>query len=115
MAVTVQHHPEQPCFYYQEGGTQAYLEYTLSNQIMTIEHTWVPTELGGRGIAAALTQAALQMARKHQWQVRPQCSYAARFIEKNQQYQDRKSTRLNSSHVAISYAVFCLKKKKKNR
>src|SRR5690606_41431132 len=28
---------------------------------------------------------------------------------------DRKSTRLNSSHVKISYAVFCLKKKKKNK
>src|SRR5690606_41554541 len=28
-------------------------------------------------------------------------------------HQDRKSTRLNSSHVKISYAVFCLKKKKK--
>src|SRR5437870_7081510 len=28
-------------------------------------------------------------------------------------FADRKSTRLNSSHVAISYAVFCLKKKKK--
>src|SRR5690625_6736230 len=28
---------------------------------------------------------------------------------------DRKSTRLNSSHVAISYAVFCLKKKKTRR
>src|SRR5437660_6794721 len=28
--------------------------------------------------------------------------------------QDRKSTRLNSSHVAISYAVFCLKKKKQD-
>src|SRR5690606_39614497 len=28
--------------------------------------------------------------------------------------QDRKSTRLNSSHVKISYAVFCLKKKKNN-
>src|SRR5690554_7363333 len=28
-------------------------------------------------------------------------------------YIDRKSTRLNSSHVRISYAVFCLKKKKK--
>src|SRR5690625_6687846 len=27
-------------------------------------------------------------------------------------FKDRKSTRLNSSHVAISYAVFCLKKKK---
>src|SRR5690606_41263865 len=31
------------------------------------------------------------------------------------QFRDRKSTRLNSSHVKISYAVFCLKKKKKNR
>src|SRR5688572_32627776 len=29
-------------------------------------------------------------------------------------FQDRKSTRLNSSHSQISYAVFCLKKKKKN-
>src|SRR2546426_8201339 len=28
---------------------------------------------------------------------------------------DRKSTRLNSSHLLISYAVFCLKKKKRNR
>src|SRR6266496_1992508 len=28
---------------------------------------------------------------------------------------DRKSTRLNSSHVEISYAVFCLKKKKNNK
>src|SRR5437667_1175334 len=28
---------------------------------------------------------------------------------------DRKSTRLNSSHITISYAVFCLKKKKKDQ
>src|SRR5690349_23643561 len=34
----------------------------------------------------------------------------ADFVE-----EDRKSTRLNSSHVEISYAVFCLKKKKKKR
>src|SRR5699024_11597620 len=30
-------------------------------------------------------------------------------------FEDRKSTRLNSSHVSISYAVFCLKKEKKNK
>src|SRR5690625_7113993 len=34
------------------------------------------------------------------------------FIPKEMMSLDRKSTRLNSSHVAISYAVFCLKKKK---
>src|SRR5690625_6346665 len=33
------------------------------------------------------------------------------YIRKEDFFQDRKSTRLNSSHVAISYAVFCLKKK----
>src|SRR4051812_49646523 len=37
------------------------------------------------------------------------------LIEKLQISEDRKSTRLNSSHMSISYAVFCLKKKKKIR
>src|SRR2546426_9117760 len=32
-----------------------------------------------------------------------------------QVHRDRKSTRLNSSHLVISYAVFCLKKKKKHK
>src|SRR3712207_8791264 len=40
--------------------------------------------------------------------VRPRCAAASRPDA------DRKSTRLNSSHANISYAVFCLKKKKKN-
>src|SRR5205814_9029371 len=35
--------------------------------------------------------------------------------EQPDQYPDRKSTRLNSSHLGISYAVFCLKKKKKQQ
>src|SRR3712207_8654989 len=35
-------------------------------------------------------------------------------IVANQPKQDRKSTRLNSSHANISYAVFCLKKKKQH-
>src|SRR6266498_5149573 len=36
--------------------------------------------------------------------------HATKLVQRNL---DRKSTRLNSSHVRISYAVFCLKKKKK--
>src|SRR5437870_9091705 len=39
---------------------------------------------------------------------------ASTFMGSTYVMQDRKSTRLNSSHVAISYAVFCLKKKKKH-
>src|SRR5690606_41454568 len=38
-------------------------------------------------------------------------TYPLPFLEKKSCCLDRKSTRLNSSHVKISYAVFCLKKK----
>src|SRR3989454_3711989 len=41
------------------------------------------------------------------WRQRPRAAPSQRL--------DRKSTRLNSSHLVISYAVFCLKKKKKVR
>src|SRR5439155_12994775 len=44
--------------------------------------------------------------------LRPRAWLVLRFLALHAG-RDRKSTRLNSSHVAISYAVFCLKKKKK--
>src|SRR5438876_3126482 len=43
---------------------------------------------------------------------RPVPEGPARVHRSGQAQQDRKSTRLNSSHPSISYAVFCLKKKK---
>src|SRR5699024_12243005 len=47
-------------------------------------------------------------------QLIPLCySYVNYCLNKVILKEDRKSTRLNSSHVSISYAVFCLKKKKK--
>src|SRR5256885_5875950 len=45
--------------------------------------------------------------------VHVQIDDARHFILTTDQKLDRKSTRLNSSHLVISYAVFCLKKKKK--
>src|SRR3712207_8404964 len=44
---------------------------------------------------------------------RPQVEGVDRVVPDVHRLQDRKSTRLNSSHANISYAVFCLKKKKK--
>src|SRR5205814_8362681 len=45
-----------------------------------------------------------------------QCALHFYFVRRGGKYviRDRKSTRLNSSHLGISYAVFCLKKKKQN-
>src|SRR5262245_64548373 len=41
-----------------------------------------------------------------------QKTFKAYAVERTAPQRDRKSTRLNSSHLGISYAVFCLKKKK---
>src|SRR5256885_12750859 len=48
-----------------------------------------------------------------------QLGMVSEFVNKETEaknwYEDRKSTRLNSSHLVISYAVFCLKKKKQEQ
>src|SRR2546426_4384264 len=46
---------------------------------------------------------------------RPADRTGVRGIPTERVAEDRKSTRLNSSHLVISYAVFCLKKKKKKK
>src|SRR3712207_8624865 len=62
-----------------------------------------------RDLAADVLAEALRRAADHLeaalYEEIPQCRLVQRAI------QDRKSTRLNSSHANISYAVFCLKKK----
>src|SRR5690625_6347421 len=50
---------------------------------------------------------AIRPKNKHKSDIKSAIDETAKYPVK----QDRKSTRLNSSHVAISYAVFCLKKK----
>src|SRR3712207_7362354 len=50
-------------------------------------------------------------AQAHVDQINAALDLLRRFLDWDR---DRKSTRLNSSHANISYAVFCLKKKKKN-
>src|SRR5256885_12634770 len=44
-----------------------------------------------------------------------QVTYTRELLKEMSLGRDRKSTRLNSSHLVISYAVFCLKKKKKTK
>src|SRR6266496_1765682 len=74
------------CFFFNDPATTAI--YTLSL------HDALPLHVHARALQVRLEL----LVRKRRHRPRPD--------------QDRKSTRLNSSHVEISYAVFCLKKKK---
>ncbi len=69
-------------------GHEAYVEYERADGIVTITHTIVPSEIGGRGIAAQLVQAALEYVRAEGLKVVPQCSYAAAYLKKHPQYAD---------------------------
>src|SRR2546430_4038946 len=61
--------------------------------------------------SSRITNSSSSTTRKRSLKRRP--SKSCRRITEFCRPQDRKSTRLNSSHSQISYAVFCLKKKKK--
>ncbi|MCL6619349.1 GNAT family N-acetyltransferase [Thermomonas hydrothermalis] len=76
------------CFQVEVDGHRAWLDYALdaSGTVMTITHTVVPQAIGGRGIAAALTQAALVHAREQGWAVHPQCSYADAWMRRHPEF-----------------------------
>jgi uncharacterized protein len=84
--MTIAHTPNK--FVTQVDGITAHLEYELAGQVMTITHTMVPDALGGRGIAAQLTQAAFDHARAEGFKIIPACSYAASWAKRHAQEQE---------------------------
>ncbi|GAB6387400.1 GNAT family N-acetyltransferase [Stutzerimonas marianensis] len=64
-------------------GYRAYLAYVdLGKQTLDIYRTFVPDALRGRGVAAALTQHALDYAAREGFTVIPSCSYVERYMER---------------------------------
>jgi len=71
-------------------GHCAYLAYMdLGKQTLDMYRTFVPDALRGQGIAAVLTQHALEYAEREGYQVIPSCSYVERYIERNRPTSDR--------------------------
>src|SRR5256885_4858061 len=71
----------------------------IAESPMEVDPFWL--ELAGQGVLGEETAVAVGIA-----------GLASEVDEGRARIIDRKSTRLNSSHLVISYAVFCLKKKK---
>jgi predicted GNAT family acetyltransferase len=82
---TISHDQEANQFTTEVDGHRAELDYTVADGAMTITHTRVPREIGGRGIAAELMGAALQVAAERGLVVNPACSYAAAYMRKHSQ------------------------------
>jgi len=67
-------------------GVTAYADYSLKDGVLSIDHTIVPSEIGGRGVAGALVKAVVEHARSTRLKVHPACSYAEVWMKRHPEY-----------------------------
>lgn len=84
----IAHDPANRRFSTQVDGHTGYVSYTLDDGVLSLDHTIVPSPIGGRGIAGKLVQATLEHAREQGWKVRPSCSYADTWMRRHPQFED---------------------------
>ncbi len=64
-------------------GEIAHLDYRmLSDDVIDFSHTYTPSALRGRGLAAQLVETGVAYAHAHGWQVIASCSYVAAWLAK---------------------------------
>jgi len=83
---TLLHNERESQYEYHIEGHLAQLIYDDHNGVLYITHTLVPKELGGRGIAGALTKAALEDIEKRGLKIKPLCSYTVAYLDKNPEF-----------------------------
>lgn len=86
--LAIEHLPRHQRFQVVVDGSTGELDYRLDAGIMSITHTGVAPAIAGRGVAAALTRAALAHARAAGWKVRPLCSYARTYVQRHPETRD---------------------------
>jgi predicted GNAT family acetyltransferase len=87
--LAIRHEAETRRFAADVGGKTAYLTYReLDGAVLELDHTFVPREHRGGGIASQLTVHALDYARAHAYRVVPSCPFVAAYIERHPEYRD---------------------------
>ncbi len=68
------------------GEQTAVLEYTLATGLIVYNHTEVPKNLEGQGIANQLAHTALEYAKSNDLKIMPLCPYVATYIRRHPEY-----------------------------
>ena len=88
MDTHVQHDPAHQRFETHIEGRTAYLSYAFQGDRVIFDHTFVPQEFRGKGVAAVLVREALEEARRQHWRLVPSCSYVAAYIDRHPEFAD---------------------------
>ena len=75
-------------FEIERNGEVAYLEYSLSGDILELIHTEIPENIRHMGLAAALAESALQWAREHNLKVDIVCPTVREYVSRHPEYSD---------------------------
>jgi|ERR1700756_2922002 uncharacterized protein len=75
-------------FEIERNGTVAYLEYSLSGNILGLSHTEVPEKLRHMGLASSLAETALHWAREHNLKVDIICPTVQQYVARHPEYAD---------------------------
>ena len=88
MAENFRDNEERNRFELDVDGTIAFVTYRKSPGAITLVHTEVPPELGGRGIGSKLGRATLDAVRAQGRRLSVECDFIRNFIKKNPEYDD---------------------------
>jgi len=75
-------------FEIERDGEVAYLEYSLSENILELIHTEVPEKLRGMGLSSSLAETALQWARERNLKVDIVCPTVRQYVASHPEYSD---------------------------
>lgn len=79
----IEHDAARGRFWTRVDGRLCVCDYRLSGRTMVMVHTEVDPDLQGRGIAAALVEAAVAYAREQGLHIRPLCSYVRAWLRRH--------------------------------
>lgn len=83
---TVSENTAEQRFEMSVGPAIAYISFHREANAVSLDHTQVPDELGGRGVGTALVRGTLDLLASEHRKIIPRCSFVVRFIEKNPEY-----------------------------
>lgn len=80
------HYPKDNKFEIEVDGFTAQVKYVLYHDYLDIVHTFVPPEIGGKGIAASLVETAYTYALENGMRPQATCSYAVMWLKRHPEY-----------------------------
>jgi len=66
-----------------DDGSKAFLRYSVEGNVMNLVETYTPPQHRGKGVAKAMVEYAVKLARENNWLIKPICSYAVYYFMKN--------------------------------